>query len=302
MHLITLTPAPPYNFDLLLRVAARYHPALDVVRDGAYYRALRVGASAVLLRVTSAGSVDAPLLHTDLLAGTLHDADRPALLATLAHILSADEDRASFFAYAQHDPTLAQIVAPLRGLPGIRMASMFEALTTTIIEQQIALAAAVRAARWLVAWGGAALAYDGEQFGLFPLPEQLAAARVEDLTPLKITFRRMALLIEAAGQVTRGDLPLEALRASAPQEAYHRLRQMKGIGHWTAAWTLIKGMGDHSRVFPEDVALQAAVNRYFYGGQGRIPPQQVTDTFAPHGAYAGLGAYYTITRWLLDRY
>jgi hypothetical protein len=51
-----------------------------------------------------------------------------------------------------------------------------------------------------------------------------------------------------------------------------------------------------------DVALQAAVNHYFFGGVGRIPAQQVLDAFAPYGDFAGLAAHYTMLRWVLDRY
>ena len=78
--------------------------------------------------------------------------------------------------------------------------------------------------------------------------------------------------------------------------------RIKGIGHWTAAVILARAFGCRDYVGYNDVALQAAVNRYFYGGEGRIPVQMVADTFAPFGEFAGTVAYHTLLRWVLDQY
>jgi hypothetical protein len=60
---------------------------------------------------------------------------------------------------------------------------------------------------------------------------------------------------------------------------------IKGIGDWTAK-----------------VALQAAVNRYFYSGTGSVTARQVKETFVRYGAFGGLAACYTLMRRVLDVY
>lgn len=305
MLLTTFTPNPPYNFDLLLQVSARYHPALDAVDSGAYYRALRVGERIALVQITSRGTLMQPSLDVKLIGGNVREADHPALIATLHHMLNIDGDRHSFYQFAQSDEVLRAIVTPLYGLPSTRMATVFEALLTTVVEQQISLAAAVKATHFLVDWGGAVIMHEHLRCGLLPTPERLAQATQADLTPTKITFRRIQVLINVAAQIANGSLDLEALRSCDPQTAYNALISINGIGHWTAAWTLIKGIGHHGYVFENDVALQAAVGHYFYGLSGRearLSPQRTADTFARYGAFAGEAAYYTITRWLLERY
>jgi DNA-3-methyladenine glycosylase II len=298
----TLHPRPPYNFALTLDILARYsHPTSDVAHDGGYWRVLRDGQSLALLRVDGLGTVAAPELAISLVTATgavHHD----ALLAQMGHVLSVESDVAGFYRYASQEPTLWAVVEPLVGLRWLRTPSVFEALMTTVIEQQIAWTTAQKAQRWLVDWGGHHIAWDGLDFYAFPTPAQIAAATVEDLTPLKITFKRMQVMIDIARQVVAGQLNLEGLLHQPTDAAYKALVAIQGIGHWTATWTIQRSKGWHNYVGHNDVALQAAVNHYFYGGSGKIPEAQVVETFARYGDYAGMAANYTIMRWVLDRY
>lgn len=302
-RLTTLHPKLPYRFDLLLDGLMRHtHPTLDISYDGAYWRALQAGAGLVLFRVSAtAGAFDSPALAVHVMSQN-GQPDMGLALETLLHILPCDIDKTDFYAYAAADSPLWQVVEPLVGCPPIRSASMFEALLLTIIEQQIAWVTAQRAQRWLLEWCGARLTYQNIAYYAFPTPQQIASASIDDLKPLKITFKRMNVILDVARQISAGTLDIEGLRHQPPQAAYNALKQIKGIGHWTAAVTLLRACGHTDEVAYNDVALQAAVNRYFYGGAGRIPPQQVIDTFKRYDPYAGLAAHYTLQRWERDQY
>lgn len=301
-HLTTLHPTPPYNFDLLLDFLNRFaHWTLDVPREGAYWRVVQTKAGRALLRVSSGGTLDAPALDVHLAASSGGVAVDD-VLETFKHILPTTHDRRAFHDCARSDTALWQVVEPLLGMPELRGATLYEALMQTIIEQQITWVTAQKAQRWLIEWADNQIEHDGYVYYAFPTPAQLAAATVEQLTPLKITFKRMALLIDLAGQVATGQLDLEGLRHIPPDEAYQRLLAIKGIGHWTAVVALERAFGYDGWVAHNDVVLQAATNRYFYGGQGRIPPEQVTQTFARYGDHVGLAARYTMFRWVLEQY
>lgn len=305
-YLGSIRPQPPYDFALTLDVVRRYaHPSVDHARDDAYVRCLRLpDASRVLVRV-HADTGQPPGLHVHLLAASREpdDAAVDAILAQVTQVLGTDLDMRPFYTAAREHPALWKLVEPLQGVRMLRSVSLFEALAVTVIEQQIAWTSAQRAQAWLVAWAGDGLVYNGETFYAFPTPEQIAAATVEDLTPMKITFKRMRLLIDIAGQVVVGTLDLESLRAAPPSAMYTALLALKGIGHWTATYAITRSHGPlHPYVGTNDVALQAAVNRYFYGGEGRIPPAQVEATFAPFGEFAGTAALHTVLRWVRDRY
>lgn len=298
----TLHPIPPYNFQLTLDVLSRYaHPFTDVQHNGAYWRVLHSGEGLALLRVTDSGTLHLPALDVHL-AAAAGSINRAALLDTMGRILSVQTDPTPFYDYARADPTLWRVVEPLLGLSWLRTDTVFEALMTTVIEQQIAWTAAQKAQRWLVEWGGHQLAYDGMRFYAFPTPQQIAAATIDELAPLKITFKRIGVMIDIARQIVAGALDIESLRHVSIDEMYKALVRIKGIGHWTAAWTIQRTLGPHNYVGHNDVALQAATNHYFYGGTGKIPEAQVQATFARFGDYAGMAANYTIMRWVLDRY
>lgn len=300
MLLTSLTPPAPYDFGLLLRLLERYaHPTLDIVHQGAYWRALNVNGARALVRVTSRGNPAAPMLDVHLMAQT-GDVDTAALREHLAAILPIDSG-AAFYDFARQDEHLWRVIEPVVGLPEVRTASVFEALAQTIIEQQISWTTAQRAQRWLVEWAGNHIVHDGMTFYTSPTPEQIAAASPDELKPLKITFKRIDLLINIARRVAGGELDLERLKQESPEAAYADLLRIRGIGHWTAVVALGRACG-YRGVAHNDVALQAAVNHYFYGGKGRIPAELVIETFARYGDFSGLAADHTLARWVLDQY
>ncbi len=314
-HLTTLYPKAPYDFPMLLDFLTRFaHPTLNVVHDGALWRVIHTpppspprkqGGATIhglaLVRVTGNGTVGAPQLDIDVAvsSGAVDDAE---VIDRINHVLPTQHDWSGFYARAAGEAALWGVVEPLVGLPELRTGSVFEALMQTVIEQQISWVTAQKAQRWLVEWAGNQLDYGGRRYYAFPTAAQIAGASVEDLKPLKITFKRMALMIDLAGQVASGQLDLEGLREIAPDAAYERLTAIKGIGHWTAAVTLERAFGYTDWVAYNDVVLQAATNRYLLGGSGRIPAELVAQTFAHYGEHAGLAARYTMFRWVFEQY
>lgn len=295
-----LYPNPPYDFARTLEGARTLFVA-GHVHQGAYRRALRVGTALALVEITSAGTVDAPQLEARLLASR-GSVDQAALHAKIARVLNIGSDLAPFYAAASADPILTQTVERLYGLHSLQADTVFEALLLTMIEQQIALKMAQAAERWLLAWGGDALTYEGETYYAFPAPQCLASATVADLMPLKITFGRMQRMIDLAQRITGGQYDLEALRDQPAADAYRQLLPLPGVGHWTATWTLFRAQGRIDYVGSTDVALQAAVNHFYHGLKGRAEVRQVEQTFARYGEFAGMAAYYTQTRWAFEKY
>ncbi|MFW5691275.1 MAG: DNA-3-methyladenine glycosylase family protein [Chloroflexota bacterium] len=299
----SLEPQGPYNLRLTMDLLRRYaHPALDVTHDNAYWRLIYCQRGLHLLRVTQEGPVNQPRLRVALALSTIKP-DPDALMRIIGHILGVDSDPTPFYKAARRDPDLWAIVRPMIGLRWLRTETVFEALMLTIIEQQIAWTAAQRAQRWLVEWGGQCLSYQGRDYYAFPRPGQIASTSVEALTPLKITFRRMAVMIDIARAAAVGSIALEDLRHQTPEAAYNALTARKGIGHWTAVWTLQRTQSQpHNFVGYNDVALQAACNHYFRASDGKMSEEEVRLIFARFGPFAGLAANYTIMRWVLDRY
>lgn len=293
-------PSPPYDFALTID-ADRFYSVLGRRHGSAYRRVVRAGAGLALLEISDAGTLETPQLHVRLLA-SIGEIAQEALREKLARLFNLHVDLSSFYEFARTDPILWNTVQSVYGLRTLASDSLFEALILCIVEQQIALKMAQAAERWLLSWAGERIEYDGETYYAFPTPERMAAMTVDDLKPLKITFQRMARIIDIARGAAEGRLNLEGLRDLPPSEAYAALRQIKGVGHWTAVWAMIQGLGHYANFGSADVALRAAVNSYYFGQTGKAPHDVLDALLARYHPFDGIVALYTLTRWALENY
>ena len=288
-------PLPPfaYNFNLLLEFVKRIaHPARLVVEGDALWRF----TDGYLLSYMLSG--DQIVIRGDCLANG--DVNRFERISR--QCLGLCGDLTAFFEFATRDEALWRVVAPLRGLPLFVTETVFEALITLIIEQHITWKNALRYQRTLLRMFnegvtvGKATVYD------FPSPQDLADVTRTDLKPLKITNRRIDMIIDIAKSVADGALDLETIGQMEPRAAYNMLITINGVGHWTANNVIGRAMGEYPFVSQNDVALQAAVRCYFHGGEGEKSANAVTETLGAYREYAGLAGHFALLRWVLDRY
>jgi DNA-3-methyladenine glycosylase II len=297
---VILHPQAPYDFDLTIN-AARFYSVRGRRLEGAYRRVLRLSVGLALVELRSAGTTSDPVLEARVLAAN-HRVDASVLEERLIALLNLRYDLQPFYGFAQSDPVLLTAVERLRGLRTVVTDTLFEAVITSIIEQQITLRMAHAAERWLMAWAGECIEFEGESYYAFPTPERLALATIDDLKPLKITGQRIARIIEIARGVTNGTLDLEGLRGQPPEDVYTVLRNIKGVGHWTAAWTMIKGLGHFANFGSGDVGLRAAANAYYFGLPGNADRATVDALLARYSPYDGIAAYFTLMRWAMEKY
>jgi DNA-3-methyladenine glycosylase II len=304
LHTFSIALPQPYDFLRTFGAAAAYYaPGVTLVEDGIarYRRLLRVGDALALVELEGAheGEDGAHMLVRVLAARG--DVDMQVLRAEVTHMVYPAHDLTPFYFMAEENPYMRETVMVMWGLRLLRCTSVFEALMVTIIEQQISLKSAQRAERWLAATYGDRLTWRGEEYHTLPSAAQVALLDVEALTPLKITFIRMNRLLDIARAQASGALELEALRDAAPDTLYSRLLALKGVGHWTAAWTMTRAQGTFVYLGGADVALRAAVNHYFFGQTGRAHIPDMDAAFSTFGEFAGLACYYLILRWAFEK-
>lgn len=197
---------------------------------------------------------------------------------------------------------LWRVVSPLRGLPIFCTETVFEALITLIIEQHITWKNALRYQRTLMRMFNEGVSVGKAKVYDFPVAQDLARLSRTDLKPLKITNRRIDMIIEIAKAIADSALDLDAIRHMEPRAAYNKLITIGGVGHWTANNVVGRALGAYPFVSQNDVALQAAVRCYFHGGEGEKSANVVTETLGAYGGYAGLAGHFALLRWVLDRY
>jgi len=142
----------------------------------------------------------------------------------------------------------------------IGIVDLFEALCWSVIGQQINLQFAYKTKRRLVERYGSRIEYGGKNYYLFPTPGQLAAATMEELKGMQFSQNKARYLIGLGEVFAKGDLSKEQLIAiDGLEERRKALTDLKGVGIWTANYSLMKSLRDPTCIPHGDVGLLNAL-------------------------------------------
>lgn len=156
------------------------------------------------------------------------------------------------------DAFLGALVHRQKGLRIPQTAAPFEALTWAIIGQQINLRFAIQLRHTLIRLGGAK-----HPSGLYCYPDAALVCRLklEQLTANKFSRAKAETLLRVANLVLAGTLPLDTWQQSGTDvdTMQNALLNVKGIGPWTAHYTLMRGFGVADCSLHGDVAVRKAL-------------------------------------------
>jgi AraC family transcriptional regulator of adaptative response / DNA-3-methyladenine glycosylase II len=239
---------------MLRYFAARAIPGVELVRAGVYLRTAAVGGARGWLAV-EADPQRAALRATisTSLSGALM-----AVVARLRRLFDLDAEPGVISAHLSRDPRLAPHV---RARPGLRVAGAldpFEVAARTVLGQQVSVAAARTIAGRLCARFGEEIATPHPELTrLFPQIGAVAGAPAGDLAALGLPGRRAATLVAIARALSRGELSLDG--AGEPAQLVEQIAALPGVGHWTAHYLAMRGLG-WPDAFPEsDLVLRKAL-------------------------------------------
>jgi DNA-3-methyladenine glycosylase II len=227
---------PPFRLDLTVDALRRLASnSVDVVdAEGTFYRALRDAKGTSLLSVRArAGAIE--------VRATGRDGAR--WLGPVATMLGTQVDLRDWYARSAKIPWLRRLAQALEGLKPPRYASAWEACAHAVVFQQISIHAAAAIMRRAIEYLGEPVIVDNVRCIAFPQPERWlasdeAALRAAGLSANKVTHLRS--IATAFGDGTLDQTQLEALPTP---EAAARLCAVRGIGPWSAAVVLLRGLG-----------------------------------------------------------
>lgn len=244
---VRLAYRPPLHQAALLEfLALRAIPGVEVVTSEHYTRAMRLphGNATVML---------SPL--PDYVVATLHLADVRDLAPAVARcrrLLDLDADPVAIDAVLGDDPLLAAAVKAEPGVRVPRAVDGFEVAVRAIVGQQISVPAAITVLGRIVAATG------GGGDDLAPFPEAAAVAELPD-SALPMPASRKATIKALASAVANGDLILDG--GVDRVETEERLREIPGIGAWTANYVSIRAIGDPDVFLGTDLAVLRGAGR-----------------------------------------
>jgi DNA-3-methyladenine glycosylase II len=293
MQPITLLPRPPYDFSLSAAIFSSGEPDIRTFRDGVFCQVLDTGKSLMLAEVRSAGTTDSPELALTLRSDrpiSRNDARRAEDLA--ASILSIADDILPFYRAVAGDPILADLTARLRGVRAPVTPTVFEALTDSVIEQQISLKAARSIGNRLIRTAGKQLVLDGTVFYAYPDPEILAGTSDSTFRACGLTVRKGEYIRGISRLILGGDLDVEGFRNYGDTEnIIKELVKIRGIGRWTAELAVLRGLHRPDAFPADDVGVRRFIAQFYLSGR-KISADEARVFAGRWGAWKGFAAYY----------
>jgi AraC family transcriptional regulator, regulatory protein of adaptative response / DNA-3-methyladenine glycosylase II len=273
---------PPYDWAAMIRfLEVRAIPGLEVVAQNSYSRVVELENVRGSIAVSHAAEQSALLAvvrfpRLDAL---------PVIIARIRRMFDLSAEPAAIAAVLSSDPVLAPLVSVR---PGLRVPggwNGFEIAVRAVLGQQISLKAATRLAGRIVSSAGPQVANHVDFPGLthaFPRPECFDA---KTLVSVGMPKARAAAIAGIAAALRADERLFDPRRDLA--EAVTRLRDLPGIGEWTAQYIAMRALGE-SDAF---LAADAAVRRRFASLGKRLAVSELlvrAERWRPWRAYAVL--------------
>lgn len=252
-----LEPVSPFRLDLTVWTLRRRPDNVVDRWDGTTYRrVLPMPTGPVEVAVTQTAPLEAARLRVAVAGRPPRTAVRGAVTSALERLLGLRTDLTEFYQLAAHDRRLGPLARRFRGMKPPRFATVFECAVNAITCQQVTLTLGVSLLNRLAVAYGQAFGEGDEAVHAFPRPADLAGLSPAGLRQLGFSRQKGRAMTELARAVAGGHLDLEGLAALPDAEAVERLRQLRGVGRWTAEYVLLRSLG-RTHIFPgDDVGAQ----------------------------------------------
>lgn len=290
-----VVPPRPYSLDRTLARLARFPEAVDRFDGRVYRRLVFTGRSPLLVAVEQVGPPSKAVLRIALRGRRAESAEaRGHAERIVDRVLGARVDVQPFYRRFREDALLGPLIARHRGLRVAGRRSVWETLLQIVLSQQINLTLAHAMLAELVERLGRSARFDGERHFDFPSPEAVAETRLSELRRLRLSAAKAETLRRLGRSFASEKLSDEMLLPLSDEEAISRLCAIKGVGRWTAEFTLLRGLG-RMDIFPGgDLGVVKHLAREMLGVEGvarEADMRRFADRWRPHRGLALVYAY-----------
>ncbi len=290
-----LNPVPPYDFTLSTFVFSSGDPQIRKSENGRFWQIIRVGEKLVLAEITGQGTTGNPALKVRLSSEEpISSGESEHAVNIISRVLNLNDYLAPFYQAVRNDPPLRELTKRLRGLKVPTTPTVFEALVDSIIEQQISLAVARTLEGRLTKLFGDSLVVDGQTYYAFPTPERMTSATPDQFRSCGLSAMKGEYILNAAEQVTRGELDMEHLRTIRDsEEIITELTKLRGVGRWTAELVILRGMHRLDAFPADDLGLRRAIAQRYHIN-GKLSGDEARKIAEQWGEWKGLAAFYLL--------
>ena len=214
-------------------------------------------------------------------------------------IFNLDFNLRNFYNDMKDDKLISMLTIQLRGLNSTRTPTFFEAIVSSIIEQQISLKAAKSIETHMIKTFGDVLELNNMTYYAFPTPKTLSKLKKDDLRGVGLSFRKAEYVIGLSKNIVDEDVDLEALKSWDTQDIIDELSTIRGVGEWTAEFSVIKGLHRLVVVPVKDIGLRRIMSRYYNNGDP-VSSDKIYEITKPWGKWSGLAIFYLVIADLMS--
>ena len=275
----------PFHLEATVRVLQR-RPGnrVDVWDRGRYLRVLPTADALVLVEVENRGTIDNPDLRFAIRSGDPTTATRLAVGLTVRKLLGLDVDPRPLHRLVLAEQTLRATARALRGMRPPRFAVLFEAFANVVPFQQLSLDAGVAIVGRLVERFGEHLELGRRRFYACPTARAIATTPLEALRECGLSGRKSESLRYLARAIESGALSEEEISRMSTKNALTTLTELPGIGPWSAALVLLRGLGRIDVFPPGDVGALRTL-RALMRVRARAPLSRIIERFGDRRGY-----------------
>jgi DNA-3-methyladenine glycosylase II len=143
------------------------------------------------------------------------------------------------------------------------------------------------------------LSLGSEVYYAYPTPKRLASVTVQELRGIGLSQRKAEYIKAVSALVADGKLDFEVLKKREnADEIIQELDKIRGVGVWTAEFTLLRGMQRLEALPADDLGLRRTISRYYCLGKA-ITSLEARGIAKRWGRWKGLAAFYLVVAEML---
>ena len=276
-----IKPTGPYSFSASVRFLEGFAPA---AYDGEGADHLR------LAFVVDGGEEVAGVLvrsEGDAVTGDVYgEADPEVVKRQVMRILSLDVDGRGFPEVGERDPVVGRLQERYPGLRPVCFYSPYEAAACAIICNRIRIVQAAKIKSRMAEELGSTVEIAGKPERAFPRPSRLA--QLENFPGL---FGRKAEYLRTLGRAAaEGWLDASYLRSLPVEEALAGLKELPGIGDFSAELVLLRGAGEPDHLPTNEPRLGRAVAMAYGLDEPPVTEEleRISESWRPYRTWVGL--------------
>lgn len=256
-------PIPPFRLDLTVW-ALRRRPRNKIDRwDGATYRRiLVVKGRPTELAVHQEGPLTAPRLVVTATPSLRTPSERQLVRSAIDRLLGVRIDLRDWYRMADGHQRLGPLAARFRGVKPPRFPTVFETLVNAFACQQLSLDVGLELLNRLAEVCGVRRGTGGRAHYAFPTPRDVTRIAASKYHAIGFSRQKVHALLTLAGAIDRGNVDVERLANEDDQRALAQLRELRGVGRWTAEYVLLRGLGRLHVLPGDDVGAQRNLGRW----------------------------------------